>query len=134
MEINYMAVLAAAVANFMLGWLWYGPIFGKPWKAMMGFTDNNMKAMKMKAMPAMVMGFVTAFLTAYVLAHFVLLFGASDVMGALELAFWTWLGFFATTLAGSVLWENKPISLYLLNASYYLVGLCISSLILALWK
>ncbi|MBI3341870.1 DUF1761 domain-containing protein, partial [Candidatus Curtissbacteria bacterium] len=35
-QINYMAVVAAAVVNMVLGFLWYGPLFGKPWMKMMG--------------------------------------------------------------------------------------------------
>lgn len=30
-DIHWLAVLAAAVSAFMLGGLWYGPLFLKPW-------------------------------------------------------------------------------------------------------
>jgi hypothetical protein len=30
-SVNFLAILAAAVANLLLGFLWYGPLFGKPW-------------------------------------------------------------------------------------------------------
>jgi hypothetical protein len=33
MDINWLAVLAAAAASFLLGGLWYSPIlFAKPWQ------------------------------------------------------------------------------------------------------
>ena len=31
-EINYLAVLVAAIASMALGFLWYGPLFGNQWK------------------------------------------------------------------------------------------------------
>ena len=43
-NINYMAVIVSAAANFLLGWLWYSPmLFGKQWMKMMGF-DKLSKA------------------------------------------------------------------------------------------
>lgn len=133
-EINYLSVFVASVAHFFLGWLWYGPLFGKSWMAMMGITPESMKSMKMSPITAMIGGFVTSFVTTYVLANFVAMLGVMEIMEAMQLAFWVWLGFYATTLAGVVLWENKPVKLYLLNASYYLSGLAIASAILTLWQ
>src|SRR3989344_8326514 len=95
-SINWVAVLVAAVVNMVVGSLWYGPIFGRAWKHMMGFTDDMMKSMRLSAMQAMVGGFITALIMAYVLAYFVAIYGAVDMQGAFELAFWIWLGFMAT--------------------------------------
>ncbi|OGG44018.1 hypothetical protein A2841_04045 [Candidatus Kaiserbacteria bacterium RIFCSPHIGHO2_01_FULL_48_10] len=135
--INYYAVIAAALANMVIGFLWYGPVFGKYWKGLMGFTDESMKAMKMTPLMAMVGGLITALIMAYVLAHFATVFGAAidtaSVMGALTLAFWVWLGFTATTIAGSFLWEGKPVTLFVLNAAQSLVSLSAMALVLALW-
>jgi hypothetical protein len=36
-EINYVAILIAVVANFILGFPWYTPLFGKAWERKMGF-------------------------------------------------------------------------------------------------
>jgi hypothetical protein len=71
---------------------------------------------------------------AYILAHFAAYAGAVDTSGALQLAFWTWLGFVAPVQLGSVLWEGRPVKLYAINTSYYLVTLAVMSLILVLWK
>ena len=35
-EINYLAVLAAGLATFMLGGLWYTALFGRLWRDTMG--------------------------------------------------------------------------------------------------
>src|SRR3989344_4272333 len=115
--IKWLAVVAAGVVNMVVGYLWYGPLFGKMWKGLMGFTDESMKSMAMKPMVAMAWGFVASLVMAYVLSRFAFVSGAIDVMGALTLAFWVWLGFLATTTIGSYLWEGKPFKLFVLCAA-----------------
>jgi len=133
-EINYLAVVVAAIVGFGLGALWYGPLFGRQWKALMGFTDESMRSMQMTPAKSMTLGALTTLVMAYVLAHFVSLAGATSVTAGMTLAFWLWLGFFATTQMGDVLWNNKPWKLYLLNASYYLVELLLMAGILGVWQ
>jgi len=137
-SINYLAVVVAAIANMAVGYLWYGPVFGKQWKALMGFTPESMKQMKITPQMAMVGGVVTSLIMAYVLAHFINLGmayfpDASALKAGIHTAFWAWLGFTATTIASSFLWEGKPFNLFLLNASQSFVALIVMSLILVLW-
>lgn len=132
--INYMAVLVAAVASFLLGWLWHGPLFGKQWMAMMGFTPDSMKAMKMKPGTAIAWGFASLLVMAYVLAHFAAAWRAAGVAGAFQLAFWVWLGFIAMVHLGSVLWEGRSFKLYLFNVVYQFAVLFLMALVLVLWQ
>lgn len=131
-EVNYLAVLVSAVAVFIIGMLWYGPVLGKYWMRLMNFTPESMKSMKMTPMKAMILGFIGTLLMTYVLAHFAFLYGALaiGVSGALQLAFWVWLGFFVPVTAGSWLWEGKSFKLFLFNAAYYLVVLIVAALII----
>ena len=138
-SINLWAVLAAAVANMIIGALWYGPLFGKRWMALMGFTPDGMKNMPMTMAQAMVGGLVSSLIMAYILAHDAFVwhdfFGASvgPQAFALQLAFWIWLGYVATTLARQVLWEGKSWHLFILNASNSLVSLVVMAFILVQW-
>ena len=137
-NINYMAVIVSAAANFLLGWLWYSPmLFGKQWMKMMGF-DKLSKAqqadMKKKMGVSIFMGIVTSFVIAYILAHFVAYTGSTTIGMGMQTGFWIWLGFIATTMMGTVLWEGKPWKLYFINVGYYLVSFHIMGAILAAWK
>ena len=132
--INWLAVVAAGVVNMVVGFLWYGPVFGKIWKGLMGFTDESLKSMKMKPMTAMVYGFVASLIMAYVLSHFAFISGAIGVAGAWSLAFWIWLGFLATNTIGSYLWEGKPFKLFLFNAAAQLVSIFLMALVLVFWR
>ena len=132
-SVNLWPVLAAAVVNMVVGSLWYGPIFGKMWKNLMGFTDESMKSMKLSVSQAMAMGFVTSLIMAYVLSHFVVISGAINAGAAWELAFWIWLGFMATTSAGGFIWEGRPFKLFVLNAAEELVALSLMAWVLVMW-
>ena len=133
-DINYLAVLAAAIAAIVLGFLWYGPLFGKQWIKLMNFDKKKRSEMKNKGMgKTYVIMVVGTLVTSYVLAHFVDYLDATNVAGALTAAFWIWLGFVATVILGGVLWEGKPWKLYFLNAAYYLVNLAVMASILAVW-
>ena len=135
-SINYLAVILAAVAYMAVGMLWYGPLFGKQWKALMGFNDQNTKSMKMTAMQAIAGGCVTALIMAFVLAHDAFVwsdfFGSSvsKPLFAFQLGLWIWLGYVATIQAGSVLWEGRPWKLYLINASNTLVSFMVMAFII----
>lgn len=137
--VNYIAVFAAAVVSMIIGYLWYGPVFGKPWMKEMGFTKEKMDAAMKKGM-AKTYGFmfVGSLVMSYVLAHSTV-FAASylKMTGApagLMSGFWNWLGFVAPVTLGSLLWENKSWKLWLLNNGYYLVTLMAMGTVLAVWQ
>ncbi len=133
--INYVGVLLAALSAMVLGFLWYSPmLFGNTWMKLTGITKKDMTAKK-KQMPVTYGGmFITALITAYVLAHILYFSGAQTVSMGLQGGFWVWLGFVATVLFGSVLFEGKPIKLFFINAGYHLVNLLAMGVILVLVK
>ena len=131
--INYWAVLAAAVGAIVIGFIWYGPLFGKTWMQLMEVDKKKMdKNMQKKMTKSYVILVVTTLITSYTLAHFVKYLGTT-FSDALQTAFWIWLGFVATIQIGIVLWEGKPWKLYLINAAHQLVNLAVMASILALW-
>jgi hypothetical protein len=140
-DINYLAVLVAGISNMVVGFLWYGPLFGKPWIKEMGWENKSpeeMEAMKSKMMPMYAKSFIGALLMAYVFAHvlkaFAMAMGQSGAAEALQGALWMWLGFIVPVLYGKVLWEGKSHKLYFIDVFYYLVTLSAMALILVLWK
>ncbi len=133
--INYWAVLAAAVASIVLGFTWYGPLFGKPWMAHMGFTKESMEAAKKKGMTLnYVLMSLGSLVMAYVLAHNLVFAAAytetAGVSAGLMAGFWAWLGFIAPVVMGDQLWGGKKWGLYPINAGYYLVSLLLMGAIL----
>src|SRR3989344_7048970 len=134
-DINYWAILVSAVASFILGYLWYSPLlFGKPWMKMMGFPHQHMEEAKKKGMVKLYLGnFIATLIMVYILSHFVDYAQAKTITDGLQLGLWVWLGFIATLLFGSILWEGKPFKLFLINSGYRLVELLIVASILSAW-
>ena len=131
--INYLAVLVAAVASMVVGFLWYGPVFGKAWMKEMGMSKEKKGAGKSYGMM-----FVGSLVMSYVLAHATIFaatyFKMSGVSAGLMSGFWNWMGFVAPVTLGSVLWEGKSWKLWVLNNGYYLVTLLAMGTILSVWR
>ena len=137
MTINYLAVLVAAVVSMVLGAVWYGPLFGKKWSELMGWssmTPEQTAEMKKSANKSYFWMFLSSLVMAYVTAWVVGVAGVSDFSGGLEVGFWLWLGFVATVSLGGVLWEKKPIKLWALNNGFNLLNLLVYGVILAGWQ
>lgn len=134
--VNYFAVLVSAILAVGLGFLWYGPIFGKQWMAEMGWTresiSERMKGTNMNVTYALQA--LGSLVMAYVLAHFVVLLNVTNTAMALQFSFWSWLGLVATTHLGLVLWEGKTWKFYAITTGYYLVTIALMALILSAWR
>lgn len=133
-DVNYVAVLVAAIASMVVGGLWYGALFKKQWMSLMGYTPDSMKGMKMTANKAYALQFVASLVMACVLSRLISSTGGVGVSAGVTLGFWIWLGFIAPVTLGAVLWENRPWKLWFINTSHYLVMLVVMGAILAVWK
>lgn len=131
--INYWAVLVGAVVAMILGFIWYGPLFGKKWAKLSGLSMDKMKPnpvhMGIMALGALLMSFVLSHAIIFASAYLKETGVSAGLMGAL----WNWLGFVAPVTIGVVLWEGKSWHLWFINAGYYLVSLILMSLVLTLW-
>ncbi len=137
-DINYLAVLVAAIASMAVGFVWYGVLFRNSWMSLMGYTPESMRGMKMTANKAYAIQFIASLVLAYVLSGFVDTSGvAAGVVNAgsgIATGFWAWLGFIAPVTLGVVLWENKPWKLWFINASHYLAMLLVMGAIIGAWS
>lgn len=43
-DINWLAILVAAASSLVVGFFWYGPLFGKAWMAASGMTEEKIKS------------------------------------------------------------------------------------------
>lgn len=136
-NINYLAVLACAVASMAIGFLWYGPLLGKQWAEEMGWKNMSPEQMAEKKKQAgqnYPQAFVGSLLMAYVLAYVVIAFKSVNSVMALQVAFWLWLGFVVPVKYGEKLWGGKSLKLFFIDSMYYLVLLVIMAKILVFWQ
>lgn len=134
--VNYVVVVVAAVVSFIIGMLWYSPLlFGNAWMKAGGFSKKDINKAKKKGMGKMILAsFVGSLVMAWVLAYFVVYATASNFVQGMQVGFWLWLGFIATVLLGSVLWEGRVVKYYLINVAYWLVNVAVMGGILAVWR
>jgi hypothetical protein len=133
-EINYLAVVAAAVVAFMVGAVWYSPLlFGNQLMELRSASPGVVAGTTMPAWKILV-EFGRGLVVAYVLALLLGLLGDFGWRGALQLGVWVWVGFPITLLVGSVIWENTPWQLAAIHAGDWLVKLLLIAVILGVWR
>ena len=128
-QINYLAVVAAAVSAFLLGGLWYSLLFGKAWMAASGMTEE--RAAEASQVRVFGIAFVWSLLGAYVFAMFL---GPAPVFGfATAAGFAAGLFWVAGSFAISYQFEQRPAKLLLINGGYHTLQYTLYGAILGLW-
>jgi hypothetical protein len=127
-----MKILAASAAYFLLGVLWYsGMMFGPEWKKLSKRPGS--KKSRTSPLAGHLVTFFGMFLACSVLGVLVVvtrIVGASD--GAF-LGFVLGLAFTATTMLSEAVYNGQTMTLFLINASYRVLGLTLAGAILAPW-
>ncbi len=136
-NINYLAVLASALAIFAIGGIWYSnALFSKRWVVLMGKSDEEMKAAAASApMPLLLLGaFVCGALIPFAMAVMINHFPPFTALRGIEIGAFCWLGFAASTSFATALFAMGPKQLWLINSGYNLVSFVVAGLILSLWR
>jgi hypothetical protein len=135
-HVNMMAILVAVVANFILGFVWYTPLFGKAWAKELGF-DTSVKPPTSALVKGMVFMVIGNFLMAWVFAHNMAAWsfvpGAntmSPMATIMSSSIFTWLGFYVPVDLSSVAWEMRSWKLFFINTGYHLMMLLVAATIL----
>jgi hypothetical protein len=123
MFLAILGIVLAVGAQMLLGFLWYGPWFGKRWMQLVGMTPEMMASSKDRAKNSYIFMTLTASVTALVMYMFLTAF-ATTLLSALSFALLAWLGFVATTNMHEYLFsvKQKPWELYVLNVGYMLAS------------
>ena len=136
--LNYLALIASVFSAIFIGFLWYGPLFGKKWIALMGWTPEQIAEGQKKDMAKQIgLNALSALAMAFVMTHFIKFAGAylniSGVSAGLVAALLGLFGFVVPVLLGASVWEGRRWGLFYLTSSYYLASLTAMGLILGMW-
>ncbi|MDQ5943695.1 MAG: hypothetical protein QG675_463 [Patescibacteria group bacterium] len=125
---NWQGIVLATVASMAIGTLWYSKLmFGVQWQKLAKLKAKDMK----KGMPkAMLVMLVMAFVSAFVLQRFLVISNPEDILSAIKVAIWLWLGFVLTYTLGNVVFEKRPLQLAVINLGNQLITLCVMAAIL----
>lgn len=130
-NLNWLAIIVAAISAFGLGALWYSPIlFVKRWMRESGISEESAKESNM------VMIFGLSFLLSFVASFFLAMFLGADAGGGFGAiaGFMAGLGWVFTFMGISYLFERRSFAHFLINASYSVVSLTLMGFIIGVWQ
>ena len=128
MELNYWAVLVAAASAFLLGGVWYGPLFKNAWCREAGMDPD-----KPNGHPAAVFGgaFVLSLVAAALFA--VWLGPAPPLAASVGAGVAVGLGWVATSFGINYLFAGRSLKLWLIDGGYHTLQFALYGLVLGLW-
>jgi hypothetical protein len=132
MRINHLAVVVAAIAYWVLGGVWYGVLFSKPWMALEQMTEEQAKSMN-PVLP-FVITFILNLLIAYALAQICIWRNANTVGRGASVGVLLWIGFVGPINYTTYMYEMRPKELFAINEFFPLAGLVLMGAILGAWK
>ncbi len=129
--VSLVGVVMAAVVTFLIGMIWYSPIlFAKPWVALNGYTPDKLAELKRAAPRAYGVSFV---------AYLVLGIGVGALVRGDPVLDGAWTGIliwaFLITPVGvtALVFSEKRLGAWLIDAGYQLVYLAAMGAILSRW-
>jgi hypothetical protein len=131
MKINYAAVVVSAVVYWLLGAVWYGFLFSKPWMELEHMTEAQAKSMN-PVLPYIIT-FALNLLIAFVLAQICTWRNANTAARGAAVGILLWIGFIGPVTYTSYMYEMRPMQLFAINEFYSLVGLFLMGLVLGAW-
>ena len=132
MKTNYLAVIVAAIAYWLLGAIWYGVVFGEAWMALEHMTPEQARSMN-PVLPY-VITLVLNVLIAYALAQICIWRNADTLGRGASVGVLLWVGFVGPVTFTTYMYEMRPKELYAINQFFPLAGFVLMGAILGGWK
>lgn len=126
---GWLGVLVAAVLAFVLGALWYGPLFGRVWMVAASVTEAQVQEANMARV------FALAFLLVLVQAVLLrLLIQDGTFWDGVTTGLMVGGGWVATTTGVFHLFEHRPSAHLLVNAGYAVLSFALMGGVLGGWS
>jgi hypothetical protein len=131
---NWLAILCAGAAYWVLGFVWYVLLFGKVWAAELRRHSGERPPPTSAEMAAKMVGtFVSNLIAAGAMAYLFRRTGIEDMSHALRLGAAAGVGFSATAITVAYIWESKPTKVWFIDAGYNIIGGLLLAAILVSW-
>ncbi|MBP7741552.1 MAG: DUF1761 domain-containing protein [Candidatus Pacebacteria bacterium] len=131
---NLWITAVSMILSVVLGFLWYGPLFGKQWMELSGIKmpegKPSLRVMIKPIVLSLVGSFVLVFGLASVTAFHNAYWHVTGYATGLSFAVFLWLAFIVPPYLNFTGWEGKPWKLFFINSGYWLVYLLLVSVLL----
>jgi hypothetical protein len=118
--VNWLAVVLAALGAFVVGGIWYGPIMGRRWMDAVGLSEEELNA----ANKVSIYGgaFLLSLLMSWTLAHTFATYATElDFVTKVLTGFGVAIGFVVPAIGVNYLFSLKKISLFFIDATYWVL-------------
>ena len=130
-DVNWLALIVAAVADMIIGSLWYSPVlFGDRWMKAMGKRKEDLG----DPAGAMTVAIPSALVSAFVLALVLASLGVDSLLAGAGVGLLLWLGFTLPPVALKHAFEGDSRTVAVLFLAYRLVALLIAGAIIGAWS
>ena len=126
----FIVILAAGLAGWIFGAVWYGAL-SKPYQRALGLSPDDCKDKKMPMAP-MVVAFLAALVMSAVLYQLLTNLGVLGVMGSAIAGLTLGMGFLATSIVVNNMFQQKSALLTIIDAGHWVLALVIESVVIAL--
>jgi hypothetical protein len=127
--VNWLAIIIAAIANMVIGFLWYGTwAFGKSWMTLSGRTMGE--GFPAGPGPLYAMTAAAAIVQAITMSWFVSQTGANSGAAGAIIGLYVGLGFVATAMFAEVLFAGRHPRLFAITAGYSVVAAIVQGIII----
>jgi hypothetical protein len=130
-DVNYVAVIVAALVPMVLGALWYSPLlFARPWMTAVGRTEEELNGAGL----GYALSAVAAIVTSYMLARVIGWAEADSLVDGALVGLMVWVGFVATVLAVTTYFGGRPRVLWFIDNGYQALSLLVMGAIHGAWN
>lgn len=130
---NWGEVIVAALSAFLLGGLWFGPLFGKRWQALnrlSGDASVNAPVAKIYGLTFTLNVFLAMMMSFFV--EIAMMIGSGALTGALFGGFLAVI-FVLPAFAINYLFSRKPLALFAIDIGYWILQFALMGAIMGAW-
>lgn len=136
-DVNYLAIIVAAVAGMLLGTLWYMPLFGRTWLRLMqrdNLTAEEAAKMNKDAMRAHGVGFVMLLIVGFVISNMFAAFGPFAMSEVIFRALFVGIGVVATLGFMNHMYAGRPHKLFFIDYGFMVLTLVVIAVVIRLFN
>lgn len=127
--VNWLAVVVGMVVSMVLGFLWYGPLFGNTWLQLIGKSAEEIESDPTMYIKTAVAAFVAMLFLNMVVSSL----GATTFVSGLIVGALTFVGFGATQTFVYTTFEGPSEKVWLLFSEYQILVFAIMGGVFAVW-
>lgn len=130
-SLNWLAVVVATIAYFLLGALWYSPVlFAKKWMELRNIKEEDIDGPN----PVIFFySFILQLIGVISLALFIAAMGIDSALHGAVVGFGAGAGILFTLAGTTGIFSELKLQLHFLDNGYHVIGLTVTGFILGLW-